>query len=64
MLRHCSMPGMSSWSTRRSLHLMIIVPEDPDNLHTHTSTQNSRNNAPVPTSRLAPQALTPAVHKV
>ena len=38
MLRHCSMPGMSSWSTRRSLHLMVIVPEDPDILHTHTQT--------------------------
>lgn len=36
MLRHCSMPGMSSWSTRRSLHLMVIVPEDPDILHTDT----------------------------
>ena len=35
MLRHCSMPGMSSWSTRRSLHLMVIVPDDPGILHSN-----------------------------
>lgn len=35
MLRHCSMPGMSNWITRISLHLMVIVPEDPDILQRH-----------------------------
>ena len=47
MLRHCSMPGMSSWSTRRSLHLMIIVPEDPDNLHTHTQAHKTVETMPL-----------------
>lgn len=32
MLRHSSMPGMSSWITRRSLHLTIMLPTDPTNL--------------------------------
>lgn len=39
MLRHCSMPGMSRWNTRRSLHFMVIVPDDPDVLHTQRHTQ-------------------------
>lgn len=32
MLRHSSMPGMSSWITLRSLHLTMMLPKDPTNL--------------------------------
>lgn len=32
MLRHSSMPGMSSWITLRSLHLTVILPRGPTNL--------------------------------
>lgn len=46
MLRHCSMPGMSSWSTRRSLHLMVMVPEDPLILNTKNTDSYTQNYNP------------------
>lgn len=40
MFRHSSMPGMSSWRMRRSLHLITMLPDDPVVLRTHKHTHS------------------------
>lgn len=39
ILRHSSMPGMSSWIVLRSLHFTIMDPEEPTNLHAEIGTK-------------------------
>lgn len=51
ILRHSSIPGMSNWITRRSLHFTMMLPREPTNLKKRQKTKNCqdviKNLAPV-----------------